>query len=217
MKIPFTVEQFFDVFAAYNVAVWPAPLVAYVLGIIAVVLVFREGRLSAPTISAVLSLFWIWMGGIYHLAFFSAINPAAWFFGMLFIFQGLLFILNSVGYNKLEFRFSLRPLPVIGACFIVYALVVYPLLGFSLGHAYPGVPLFGVAPCPTTIFTFGLLLCCARPVPVYLLVIPLLWSIVGMSAAISLHVPQDYGLVIAGVVGTLLILVQNRSYRRMVL
>jgi hypothetical protein len=74
--------------------------------------------------------------------------------------------------------------------------------------------MFGVAPCPTTIFTFGILLWTIKKVPAYLLVIPFLWSIVGISAAINLRVPQDYGLVVAGFLGTILILIQNRIQSR---
>jgi hypothetical protein len=29
MTIPFTVEQFFDIFGTYNTAIWPAQVVAY--------------------------------------------------------------------------------------------------------------------------------------------------------------------------------------------
>jgi len=29
LKIPFTVEQFFDVFGTYNTAIWPMQVVAY--------------------------------------------------------------------------------------------------------------------------------------------------------------------------------------------
>jgi len=32
-----------------------------------------------------------------------------------------------------------------------------------------------------------------------------------MSAAVNLRVPQDYGLVVAGVLGAALILIQNRK------
>ena len=38
MNIPFTVEQFFDVFRTYNVAIWPAQVVAYLMGVIALAL-----------------------------------------------------------------------------------------------------------------------------------------------------------------------------------
>lgn len=215
MKIPFTVEQFFEVFKAYNTAIWPVQILAYVIGIVALVLACRESKLSARIISGILALFWIWMGIFYHIVHFSVINSAAWIFGVFYIGQGLLFLFIGTLHDKLSFRFSLNPLPIIGGCFILYAMVVYPLLGIGFGHSYPNAPIFGVAPCPTTIFTFGILLWTTKSVPAYLLIIPLLWSLVGMSAALNLRVPQDYGLVIAGVIGTILILMQNRKYKRM--
>jgi hypothetical protein len=213
MKIPFTIEQFFSVFKTYNTAIWPAQVLAYVIGLAALALAIHESRLSARIISGILAIFWIWMGAVYHILYFREINPAALTFGIFFILQGLLFLVAGTVLGRLSFRFSLKAFPIMGGCFILYAMVAYPLLGIRLGHSYPGAPMFGVAPCPTAIFTFGMLLWTSRSVPVYLLVIPLLWSIVGMSAAVSLHVPQDYGLVIAGILGTVLILIKNRKGR----
>ncbi|MEW6674067.1 MAG: DUF6064 family protein [Thermodesulfobacteriota bacterium] len=215
MEIPFTVEQFFDVFGTYNRAIWPAQVLAYLLGILALAIAFRETQPSARIVSGILAFFWIWMGVFYQIAHFSVINPAAWIFGVFYIVQGLLLLLIGTIHDRLAFRFSLKPLPIIGGCLILYAMVAYPLLGIIFGHSYPKVPIFGVAPCPTTIFTFGILLWATKSVPAYLLIIPLLWSIVGMSAAVNLRVPQDYGLVVAGVAGTILILIQNRKFKRM--
>jgi uncharacterized protein DUF6064 len=48
----------------------------------------------------------------------------------------------------------------------------------ATGHRYPEMPMFGVTPCPVTIFTFGLLLLTVRPVPRSLFVIPFVWSAV---------------------------------------
>lgn len=211
MNMPFTVDQFFDIFGTYNTAIWPAQIVAYVLGIISLMLALRENRLFSGIISAILALFWIWMGVVYHIVYFSRINPAAFIFGLLYVLQGVIFLGRGTFRGKLSFGFRYKPLPITGACFVLYAMVVYPLLGIRFGHSYPRVPLFGVAPCPTTIFTFGLLLWATKSVPAYLLIIPLLWSILGMSAAANLRVPQDYGLVVAGVLGTALILIQNRQ------
>ncbi|OGW43827.1 MAG: hypothetical protein A2Y66_07000 [Nitrospirae bacterium RBG_13_41_22] len=214
MKIPFTVEQFFDIFGTYNTAIWPAQVVAYMFGIIALGLALRENKLSSRIISGILALFWIWMGVFYHIGYFSVINPAARIFGLFYVLQGVLFLLIGTILGRLSLRFNYKPLPILGVCFILYAMVIYPLLGLAFGHSYPRVPLFGVAPCPTTIFTFGILLWATKSVPAYLLVIPFLWSIVGMSAALNLRVPQDYGLVVAGVLGTTLIMVQNRKAKR---
>ncbi len=210
MTIPFTVEQFFAVFRNYNEAIWPAQIIAYILGIAALVLAVRKVNLADRIISAILAIFWVWMGIFYHILHFSVINPAAWVFGIVFILQGLLFLAAGTFLGKLSFRFTAEPLPIIGALFILYAMVIYPVLGIIFGHLYPAAPMFGVAPCPTTIFTIGILLWTVKKVPGYLLVIPFLWSLIGMSAAINLRVPQDYGLVVAVVIGTVLILVRNR-------
>ncbi len=213
MKIPFTVEQFFEVFRTYNEAIWPAQIVAYVLGVLALALAYRAGKLSNRMVSAILMVFWIWMGTFYHVRHFSVINPAAWIFGIAFILQGLLFLAVGTVLNKLSFCFRLKPLPMIGAVFVLYAMVIYPVLGIYFGHVYPAAPMFGVAPCPTTIFTIGILLWTTNKVPGCLLVIPFLWSLIGMSAAVNLRVPQDYGLVISVIIGSILLLTQNRRLK----
>jgi len=97
--------------------------------------------------------------------------------------------------------------------FIVYAMVVYPLLGFLSGHVYPGSPVFGVTPCPVTIFTFGFFLLARKKVPLGVLIIPFIWSLVGGSAAWTLGVPEDYGLLAAGIFGFVLVLFENRRKR----
>jgi hypothetical protein len=93
---------------------------------------------------------------------------------------------------------------------IVYAMIIYPILGTLLGHGYPRSPSFGVAPCPTTIFTFGLLLLTSARVPKSLLVIPFLWSLLGFTAAFLLGVPEDIGLLVAGFLGVALLFWRDR-------
>jgi hypothetical protein len=89
---------------------------------------------------------------------------------------------------------------------MAYALVVHPLIGLFGPHPYPATPLFGVAPCPTVIFTLALLL--LSNARWRLVFIPLLWSAVGGSAAVLLAVPQDYGLILAGALLLILRLAQ---------
>jgi hypothetical protein len=65
-------------------------------------------------------------------------------------------------------------------------------------------------PCPTTIFTFGLLLWTERAVPKYLLVIPLLWTVIGSSAAWLLGFWEDLGLLVAGILSGGMIVYRDR-------
>ena len=209
--LPFTTEQFLDVFGRYNQAIWPTQVVAYGLGLLAVGLALRPAGRSDRTIAVVLAAMWLWTGLAYHLVYFREINGAAVLFGALFVVQGALWLLVGVVHRRLAFRAHGDLGGLVGGLFIAYALVGYPLLGLALGQSFPRMPVFGVTPCPVTIFTFGLLLWTERPVPRRLLVIPLLWSLLGVSAAISLDIGEDLGLVVAGLLGTALLL--GRDHR----
>jgi hypothetical protein len=210
---PFTVEQFLNVFERYNVSVFPMQAVAYVLGLIAVYLAFRNraGRI----VPAILSFLWLWNGIAYHLLFFSPINKAAYGFGVLFVVQGLLFAWTGVFQKGLSFRYPQSGLfSTLGFMAIAYSMAVYPALGMLLGHTYPRAPMFGIAPCPTTIFTFGLLLWTAPRLPRYILTIHLFWSIIGFGAAMNFGIHEDIGLLITGVLAATVLLYREKRTKK---
>lgn len=197
MSIPFTVEQFFAVFRAYNEAVWPAQWLLVALGVVALVGPVLRTPAWSRTSYLILAALWAWMALVYHWGFFSAINPLAPAFAALYVAAAALFAWKALraAAPRLEWRLGARA--IVDATLIAYGLILYPLVGRSFGHAYPAAPGFGL-PCPTTIFTIGLL-GLARPRPERsTLVVPILWSALGATAAISLGVPQDYGLALAG-------------------
>jgi len=74
--------------------------------------------------------------------------------------------------------------------FIIYALLIYPILGIWAGHGLMAGPMPGVAPCPTTIFTIGMLLLARGGLVPWLAVVPILWSLVGLAAALQLGAPR---------------------------
>jgi hypothetical protein len=197
MLLPFTPDQFLAVFAAYNLAVWPAQLVACLLGLGMVLALLRPHRWTHRIIGAGLALMWIWTGVAYHAAFFAPINKAAHAFAALFIVQGLLFAHAALLRSNLRFSRGRGPRAWLGWALIVYSALIYPLIGFA-GHGYPTMPMFGITPCPVTLFSLGLLMLAQQPVPRRLLVIPLVWALVGGSAAFLLAVPQDWPLLASG-------------------
>jgi hypothetical protein len=87
------------------------------------------------------------------------------------------------------------------------------LVGILSGHGWPQVPMFGVTPCPVTLFTFGLLLMTRSPVSGWLLAIPFLWSLIGGSAAIALSVPQDWVLLVSGIIAVPLLVLRDHAWR----
>ncbi len=210
MSVPFTIDQFLGVFEKYNLAVWPLQIILVIIAVLALFLSVKKIRYTDKIISVVLGFYWLWIGIVYHLSYFIAINKGAYFFGVLFIIQGLIFLFAGGIKSKLSFKFQSTSYGLIGSLYILYALIIYPALGYFLGHVYPKNPTFGL-PCPTTIFTFGLLLWTDKIVPKYVLVIPLIWAIIGFGAALSLGVKEDFGLLIAGVLGFVLILIRDRN------
>jgi hypothetical protein len=203
VQLPFTIEQFYGVFRSYNTAVWPAQYFLLALAVAAVALVAVPRRWSGAGISAILALLWAWLGLAYHLAFFTAINPAAWAFAGMSLAGAGIFLWQGVLRRKLKFALTVSARTAAGLLLVVFALVAYPAWSHHAGHRFPATPTFGL-PCPTTVFTVGLLAFLVVPCPRSVWVVPVLWCLVGVQAAVLLGVPQDLGLGAAGVIGVAL-------------
>ena len=199
MSLPFTHEQFLNVFGRYNSALWPAVLALWLLTSAAVVTLAR-GRTNSRVVTALLAVHWLWSGAVYHLGYFAAVNPAARIFGVLFIVEACLFAWFGILGSRLAFVWG-RGRGLRGALavfFTVYGLM-YPFLVLASGLQWPRAPTFGV-PCPTTLVTVGFLLSLEPGQFRWLSVIPLAWCIIGGSAALLLGVVPDLALLAAGVV-----------------
>ena len=214
MTLPFTEEQFLAVFATYNSAIWPAQLVAYAFGLVAVAALWVARPQASRLILAGLAVMWAWTGIGYHFLFFSAINPAAKLFAGVFVLQALLLLASAAAARAPSIRIG-RDLRCWAGWFtILYAALIYPLLGLWAGHGLMAGPMFGVAPCPTTLFTIGLLLLARGRWVVWLSIIPLLWSGVGFAAAVQLGMLEDLALSAAGLVLLIALVIDAIRTRR---
>ncbi len=194
--MPFTREQFFDLFAAYNEALWPAVVGLWIASAVIVALQLSAPRPHARWISALLVWHWAWSGLAYHAAFFTRINPVAWLFAALFIGQAVLFFRVGVVQQRLSFaRWGSAWAPLAWGL-VAYSLA-YPIINAAAHFTLLRIPTFGI-PCPTTIFTAGVLML-ARPQSWRVSAIPVIWAAIGGSAAFLLGVHADLALPIAGV------------------
>lgn len=212
MNIPFTSAEFYGVFSAYNTAVWPMQLPLLALGVLAIVLLARQGKNTSVGISAILTFLWAWQALAYHLAFFTAVNPLAYVFAAAFMAGAAVFFWQGVIRRRLNFK----PTVItngwrgrVGWSLMIYAGFIYPAWTYLTGHHYPAFPTFGL-PCPSTLFTIGLLAFLVRPYPRSPFVVPVLWCFVGSQAAFVFDVTADLGLIIAGVLG-LVLAVQSKD------
>jgi hypothetical protein len=193
--LPFTHQQFVLVFSIYNGALWPLQLAVHAIGFGMLALLLRPSRRHDRANLLVVAAMWIWTGIVYHIGFFSLINPAAVAFGALFVVQGVLLLRVAMN-GTVAFGTARGLRRALGWTFLVYSLLLYPLLGLLSGAHYLDLPAFGVTPCPVTLTTVGLLLL-ASPAPRHLFIVPVAWAFVGGSAALLLRMPQDWPLLFA--------------------
>ena len=199
MILPFTREEFLGVFAQYNSFAWPASILAYLLAALVIVALVLRWRSAPQLLFTALALMWAWTGIFYHMSYFSVINTAAWGFGALFLIGAAVFAWASRGSVSLQTVLWDGWTSALGWVFVAYAMIAYPLIGIALGHRYMDLPQFGVTPCPVTLFTLGSLLFLRGPLPWGVFAAPVLWSLIGGSAAFLLGVPQDWLLLFSGV------------------
>lgn len=205
MTIPFTDEQFYGVFTAYNTAVWPMQFPLLALGVLAFVFLVRQRSYSSVGISAILAALWVWQALAYHLVFFTVINPLAYAFAAVFIAGAAAFIWQGVIRRKLIFKLVSGWRGWTGWGLLIFAFFIYPAWTYFMGHRYPTFPTFGL-PCPTTLFTIALLAFLVRPYPRSVFVVPITWCFVGSQAAFVFDVQADLGLIAAGVLGLVLLI-----------
>ena len=121
MKIPFSINEFLGVFENYNLSLWPAQIFFYILALVAIVLVIKNGPQSGRVVFAILAFFWVWMGLVYHILYFSAINKTTYLFGTVFIVQGMLFLYQGSIRQNIRLKFILDVHGVIGIVLMLRA------------------------------------------------------------------------------------------------
>ena len=209
MSLPFTPDEFFDLFGAYNLSLWPFVLALWLYALAGVMALGRS-RDGSRFIATMLAVQWAWAGLAYHATFFTRINPAAWMFGGLFLIQSGLFVWFGIVRDQLHFSRPGSARHVVVWILLVYSLI-YPIIVQAEGHAaFPEAPTFGV-PCPTTLLTIGFLLAADSPWPRLVAVIPVLWAFLAGSAAGLLGVRADLMLWLAGAALSLYVLIPARS------
>ena len=81
MDLPFTVEQFLQVFRNYNQSIFPLQIFFYLLAVTIIFCSVKRIAGADKIVNSILTFLWLWMGIVYHLLFFTTINKAAYLFG----------------------------------------------------------------------------------------------------------------------------------------
>jgi hypothetical protein len=208
----FSTEEFLLVLEGYNLAIWPLQIIAYVLIALVLFLSFKQTKYSSKIVISVLSLFWLFNGIVFSFIFWSPSHFFGYSFGALCVIQGFLFLYSMKG-SDITIGSLDKINTSIGILFVIYAGIGYQTVGYFLGHIYPKFFPAGLVPCPTTIFTFGIFLIINNKIALHLYVIPLIISIGGFLAAYN-GIYEDVGLILAGILGTILLIRKGSEVKR---
>ena len=198
-------EVFFKNVSAYNVSIFPMQIITLVVAVILTYLLFvRPSAIVNKLIKVYLSLTFIWF--VFMFPFEGVLKIT---FGLLHLAIAIFFFID-IFTAKTEFKFpETSGKRTFMLFFIFSAFALYPLIEYMSGHIYPKVLLFGVAPCPTVIFSLALLIGAVPKVGkliFILLIFPAIFS--GLSVPIMLGVWADLLLLVSGIYG-LIILIKN--------
>lgn len=194
--MPFTSEQFFNVFKEYNTFVFPAQIIFLIGGVICVFLLKIQNRYAENFIKTFLIMLWLWIGVIYQLMFFTVINKAAYIFGALFIIQSIFFFVDFFIRKKFVINFGNKLISITGYTLLIFGVIIYPVIGLLVEKNLVYLISLGL-PCPSVIFTFGMLVLAEKSLSKHIFIIPVLWATIGFFAAINFGVYQDVALPIS--------------------
>jgi hypothetical protein len=205
------VETFWARVGAYNEATWPLQAVMIV---IALVLTYRGFAKPSPKtdvwMKAFLSFAFAWDGVVFFLIFLR--NPLSMVTGVpLFIIVSILFAVD-IFTKRTQFRLPEAKWMKVLTIVWISLVVLYPLIGWSLGHTYPKtlLPLF---PCPLTVFAIALVAAAAPRVDKKVFAFLLPWALMGLPKCFgALDCYEDCILFVSGVYG-LIVLIRNWKAR----
>jgi hypothetical protein len=195
-----TLERFLNYASRYNQDLYPAQYLMLGLGLIAILMVFFRTERSSRFISAILAFFYGWIGLQFYMVYFKEFMPIPFVFAILFIVQALIFILEGTVRNRISFRFKADLYGLTGALLIFYSIFGYQALEYIIGRGYPEILAFGMFPCPTVIFSLGILLWTEKKFPPYILIFPIINALSGFIPAFMIGIIEDIGLIISGLI-----------------
>jgi len=201
--LSFSAEVFQSFLAQYNRSIWPGQIVGSLLALLAIGIVLRPRarifrHLGNRAVGIVLAIFWLWTGVCFFYLEMSAINFAAPAIGLVFAFEGLLLLAWAV-----FGRANTAPNPTGAGTRSVGILLIAAGLLWPVVESLAGVPIdsirsLGTTPLPTVLVTLGLLMLVPPRTPLWLVAIPILWTLAGGTAAYGLGLWRDLMMPAAG-------------------
>jgi hypothetical protein len=195
----FTPRTYYRLFELYNQAIWPAQILALLLGLTVLWRLHRAGGRQGSVVTVIFAVGWLWTAWAYLVEHYDTINWAARYFAIAFVIEAVLLIWTGVVRNRLPFRPYRDWIGRSGMGLFVFALVVQPLIGPLVGRDWRQAEILGVAPDPTVLATLGVLLTVGKRPPWGLMVIPLIWCALSGATLWTMGSPDAWVMPVVAV------------------
>ena len=182
----FSARSYYRQFELMNRELWPLHLLVLVAGVLLLACMLRPRATASRAAFGVLALAWAWVGWAYHFQRYADINTGASWFAAGFGVQAVLLAWMAL-------RTAAQPATGVQgwiARFLVIAALAYPLLAALAGRSLMQAEVFGLAPDPTVVATFGALLFWRAPWALW--VVPLAWCAVSSATLFELRAAQAW-------------------------
>ena len=190
----FSSQTYYRLFALYNLEWWPLQMLALALGAAVLALRQRGGEWAGRAIAGILAACWLWVAWGFHWQRYASINLLAGYFAWAFVVQALLLLWLGVVRGRLTPAPATRLQRHVGLGLLLFALLVFPLMGPLQGRSWTQAEVFGMAPDPTALAMLGVLLFAgARPVWA-LFPIPVAWCLISGATLWAMEAP-DFAVV----------------------
>ena len=183
----FSPRTYLRLIELYQRDVWPLQIVTVSLGAVLIALALRGGPSAGRIVALILAALWTFVGFAFHIERYATVNWAASYFGAAFIVEAALIVWLGTLRTPLALGSPRGVADCVAVALPVFAVAGDPLLGRSLGRAWPEVEVFGVTPDATAIATLGVLLIARRPA---LMVIPALWCLLSGALSWAMEMPD---------------------------
>jgi hypothetical protein len=186
----FAPRTYWRLFELMNEALWPAQVLAVLVGA-ALIALARLGGAGPARIAAILvALAWISVTWFFFFERYATINWAAEYMAWGFAAQAVLLLAAAAPRGFLAFALPPGVRVRIGRAMIYIAVLLYPALAAVVGREWRQAETFGFSPDATALAALGFALLLAGRARALLLPLPVLWCLVGGATLYTMKAPE---------------------------
>lgn len=206
----FSARTYYRLFERHNAALWPAQVVALLVGAVLFLLLWRRpDQRTARIACGMLATGWLIVAVGYFWLRYATIHTGGRWFAIAFAAQALALLWWGVARSRLELAGKPTAISRIGLGLFLFSILLYPLAGRMLGRPWMQSEVFGLTPDPTALAMLGLLLV-AKRAPWWLWIVPVGWSLFSAMTLWALHAPEALGMGLVPVFSLVLSVVDRR-------